>query len=332
MSVTSKELLDKSLQAAISAIELYNKPDFRYREESFAVLICNAWELLIKAKALKDNGEDFNVIVVFRSDANPETGVETKIAKTNRSGNPMTVGLGALAAKALETKVDGFSKECLSNIELLMELRDNCVHLISNDLALSERVLAIGSAAVKNYMSLATRWFNVDFSRYNFFLMPMSFYHGFEALVADSIAPATDQSRRFLEYLSSIDAAPQEHSEHHVLLAIETRIVKGKGTDGVSVRWTTDANAPAMAVREESLLETYPYDTGDLVKKLKDRYTDFKQDKSFQKYKAPLLDDSKYCRRRLYNPKRPKSGSKSFFSSEVFKVFDKHYTRKPNAG
>jgi len=328
MPVTSKELLEKSLQAAISAIELYNKPDFRYREESFAVLICNAWELLIKAKALRDNAEDFDVIVAFRSEKDLSTGKKTKIAKMNRSGNPMTLGLGALAMQFYETKVKGFSKECLSNIELLIELRDNCVHLINADLALAERVLAIGSAAVKNYMSLATSWFTVDFSCYNFYLMPMSFYHGFEAFVAGSVAPATDQSRRLLEYLATIDAAPKEHSEHHVMLAIETRIVKGKGSDGVQIRWTNDVNAPAMVVREESLLETYPYDTADLIKKLKDRYMDFKQDNLFQKYKAPLLDDPKYCRRRLYNPKRPKSGSKSFFSSEVFKVFDKHYTKK----
>jgi hypothetical protein len=31
-SVTSKELIEKSVQAAVSAIELYNKPDFKYRD------------------------------------------------------------------------------------------------------------------------------------------------------------------------------------------------------------------------------------------------------------------------------------------------------------
>jgi len=49
-----KNLLDKSIQSAISAIEIYNKPDFKYREESFSILIINAWELLFKAKILQD--------------------------------------------------------------------------------------------------------------------------------------------------------------------------------------------------------------------------------------------------------------------------------------
>lgn len=328
MAVTSKELLEKSLQAAISAIELYNKPDFRYREETFAVLICTAWELLLKAKTLQDGGEDFNLIVVLRPEVDPVTGATTQVPKTNRSGNSMTVGLGVLASRALETKLDGYSKECLANIELLIELRDNSIHLVNTDLALAERVLAIGTAAVKNYMLLATRWFGIDFSKYNFYLMPMSFYHGFEAIPAGSVTPATEQSKRFLDYLASVDSNVEAGSEHHVLLSIETKIVKGKGGDGVAVRWTTDATAPAMNVREESLLETYPYDTADLVKKLKERYTDFRQDRTFQKYKKPLVDDPKYCRRRLYNPKRPRSGSKNFFSTEVFKVFDKHYTKK----
>ena len=40
-------LIDKSLSSMLSAIELYNKPDFSYREEAFAILAVNAWELLL---------------------------------------------------------------------------------------------------------------------------------------------------------------------------------------------------------------------------------------------------------------------------------------------
>ena len=39
----------------ISAIEIYNKPDFKYREETFAILAINSWELLLKEKWLKEN-------------------------------------------------------------------------------------------------------------------------------------------------------------------------------------------------------------------------------------------------------------------------------------
>jgi len=43
MSVAKyKILLEKSISAAISAIEIYNKPDFKYREESLIILLVNA--------------------------------------------------------------------------------------------------------------------------------------------------------------------------------------------------------------------------------------------------------------------------------------------------
>ena len=53
----SGKLSGKSIQAALSAIEIYNKPDFKYREESFSILMVNAWELLLKAKIAADNSE-----------------------------------------------------------------------------------------------------------------------------------------------------------------------------------------------------------------------------------------------------------------------------------
>jgi len=39
----------------MAAIEIYNKPDFLYREETFSILALNSWELLLKAKLVKDN-------------------------------------------------------------------------------------------------------------------------------------------------------------------------------------------------------------------------------------------------------------------------------------
>ena len=48
------DMLDKSEEAFLMAIEIYNKPTINYRLEGFAFFICNAWELLLKAKLLKE--------------------------------------------------------------------------------------------------------------------------------------------------------------------------------------------------------------------------------------------------------------------------------------
>lgn len=55
-SVTYERLLAKAQEAFILAIEVYNRPSIRYRVEGFAFFICNAWELLLKAKLIKDKG------------------------------------------------------------------------------------------------------------------------------------------------------------------------------------------------------------------------------------------------------------------------------------
>ena len=47
-------LLDKSIEAYILSLETINRLSVKYRVETFAYLICNAWELLLKAKILQD--------------------------------------------------------------------------------------------------------------------------------------------------------------------------------------------------------------------------------------------------------------------------------------
>ena len=42
-------LLNKSKEAFIMSVEIYNKPTINYRVEGFAFFICNAWELMLKA-------------------------------------------------------------------------------------------------------------------------------------------------------------------------------------------------------------------------------------------------------------------------------------------
>ena len=45
-----KHLVDKSFEAYILALETINRFTIQYRLETFCYLICNAWELLLKAK------------------------------------------------------------------------------------------------------------------------------------------------------------------------------------------------------------------------------------------------------------------------------------------
>jgi hypothetical protein len=64
MKARSKQLVDRAIAATVAAIEIYNKPDFQYRNETFAVLAVNGWELLLKAKWLLDHKNDIRSLYV----------------------------------------------------------------------------------------------------------------------------------------------------------------------------------------------------------------------------------------------------------------------------
>ena len=56
MNIVEK-LIDKSKEAFLMAIEVYNKPSIKYRVEGFSFFICNAWELMLKAYMMKKFGK-----------------------------------------------------------------------------------------------------------------------------------------------------------------------------------------------------------------------------------------------------------------------------------
>jgi len=56
LSIIVKELLEKSKQSALFAVEVYNKPNTPFRVQTFVMLMHVAWNSLLLAKFIK-NGE-----------------------------------------------------------------------------------------------------------------------------------------------------------------------------------------------------------------------------------------------------------------------------------
>ena len=326
----SDDLSAKAVQAAVAAIEVYNKPDFSYREEAFSLLMANAWELLLKAKWVVDHSESIESLYEFRTD--PETGKAT--AKVGRSGNPMTFGATYLAAKLLEDPNSGLERGCHDNLLALCEIRDTAAHLLNKDLYLGRRVLEIGTASLRNFLLLSTEWFQVDLSRYNFFLMPLSFYHGFESAEPASRAHYPQQVQKLLAYLDTLEAgAAEADGKQHVALRLETKLSRSKADDAaVAFRWTDDPKAPAVALREEDVLKNYPMTYRELADAMRRRYSDFVENMDFHRLRRGLEKEKKCAIVRVLNPTNPKSVKQRFFSPNILQEFDKHYTRRKKAG
>jgi hypothetical protein len=142
-------LVDNDIEAAISAIEIYNKPSFRYREETFSILMLNAWELLLKARILKENKNKLRSIEVWEKTKKSARSNRKVTPKKNRAGNTMTIGVIAAAHIVQNYKKDSVDAYCIENISLLMEIRDNAIHFRNKDRGLRKRVQEIGTAALR---------------------------------------------------------------------------------------------------------------------------------------------------------------------------------------
>jgi hypothetical protein len=323
----STELAEKSVHAAVSAIEIYNKPNFAYREEAFSLLMTNAWELLLKAKWIVDHDEEPSSLYIEIDDKKGGS-----IIKTTRSGNPMSFSLTYLANKLVEDPNSGVERGCHANILALVEIRDNAAHFLNKDLYLGRRVLEIGTASLRNYLLLAAEWFQLDLSSYNFFLMPLSFYHGFEAAEPVTRAAYPEQIAKLLEFLDALEKADEdENSTQHVAMRLETKFVRSKDASSIEFRQTDDPKAPALNVREEDFVKIWPMVYKDLVDTLKRRYSDFLANEQFHKIRRPFESDRKFSMTRVLDPTNPNSTSQRRYSMNILQEFDKHYKRRSKA-
>lgn len=331
MSRKSKHsyLLEKSVQAVISAIEIYNKPDFKYREESFSILMVNAWELLLKAKILKDNSNNLTSLYVIdkerglKADGTPKKNVCFKI---NRAGNFLTIDIySALKALTLD-------KVLRENIDLLIEIRDNAIHFFNDSKLFEKKLLEIGTATLKSYVNIINEWFNYDLTRFNFFLMPISFFHPGD-ITSLSLSKEDKHHKNLLKYIANKEKEfpVTEIGNHNISLILETKFVRGTSTEAIPMKYDP-TNPKAIAVKvdsEEQFANKYPWSyTDDLLPKLKARYKNFKADTKFIKIKQKVDKNPNYCGERYLDIKRKKGILKKYYSPEIFKEFDQHYQKK----
>lgn len=323
--MNSKDLVDKSVQAAVAAIEIYNKPAFRYREEAFALLMVNAWELLLKAKWLADHKDEEASLYSYSK--TKDGGLQPKLG---RSGNPITHSCTFIVAKLVEDKNSGVERACSENINALVEIRDNAAHLINKDARLGRRILEVGTASLRNFVSLAREWFQIDLAEYNFFLMPLSFYREFDVAEALPItAPYAAGLKNLLTYLDSAALEAKEVDDGQSFsLAVETKLVRSKDAGAVEFRFTDDPQAAAISVREEDVLKSYPLTFRKLADAMKKRYSDFSENRDFHKLRKELEKEKRFAIVRMLDPNNPRSSKQRFYSALILQEFDKTYARR----
>ena len=130
------KLLEKSVEAFIMGLEIYNKPTLKYRLEGFSFFICNAWELMLKAKLLKE-GES-----IYYKDTGRTISLEWAIKKIyTDKRQPLRI-----------------------NLEEIIKLRNISTHFITEEY---EGVYApFFQSCVLNFSEQIKKFHNIDITNY----------------------------------------------------------------------------------------------------------------------------------------------------------------------
>lgn len=130
-----EKLIDKSQEAFIVAIELYNKPTIKYRVEGFSFFICNAWELMLKAYLIKTKG---NASIYYKDNPNRTITLENciRLVFTNNK-DPLRI-----------------------NLEKIIALRNTSTHFITEEY--EQIYIPLFQACVLNYTNKLVDFFEID--------------------------------------------------------------------------------------------------------------------------------------------------------------------------
>lgn len=203
MEEIKQKLVDKSIEAFIMGLEIYNKPTIKYRIEGFSFFICNAWELMLKAELLNRN-ED-----IYYSDKSGRTlSLEPTIKKIYSDKN---------------TRVR-------LNLEKIIELRNISTHFITEDY--EAKYAPLFQACVLNFVNEVKRFHNIDISNYisqNFLTITANYEPLSNEQIRLKYPP--EIAERFIQQSNQIDVLTQEYDSDKFAIPIKQNLYITKKKD-----------------------------------------------------------------------------------------------------
>lgn len=139
MSITSDEKLvaqlrQKSREAFVMSLEVFNKPTLKYRVEGFVFFVCNAWELMLKSEIIKRDG----------------------IRAIYYKNKERTISLSDAAKKVFTNEKDPLRK----NLSKIIELRNTSTHFITEEYSLIYAPLF--QACILNFRNKMNEFHGID--------------------------------------------------------------------------------------------------------------------------------------------------------------------------
>lgn len=135
------KLLDGSIDAFVLALETINRLSTKYRISASTYLVCNAWELMLKAKLIQDSGN------------------RSTIFYPRKRGQPVrSLSLRDCLKRLFPNESDPIRR----NIERIEQLRDEATHLVISEVP--REIIALFQASAVNYHQHLYRWWGLSLS------------------------------------------------------------------------------------------------------------------------------------------------------------------------
>lgn len=322
MEKLSYRMAKKSLNATLTALEIYNKPDSKYREEAFCILMINAYELLFKAKILLDNQERINSLYIYENKKGKKDKIlKQKIIKRNRIGQPYTIDINK-CINNLHSK--GFiSNNLKDNINILIEIRDNAIHLLNRSSNIKEKLYSICAASIKNYVKIFDMWFNnIKIDQYSFFITPLNFDTAIKNY--DTLSTSVAE-RNLLNYLELAANSSSEGDDFDILVNVDIKVSKSSIDEAVLLKYASDGKKINIELNDEMFKKMYPFTNEQIIQMIRKKQADFKQGTKFNAIKKKLQKEEICCKARYLDVVNKRGNSRYYYNSNfVNKVLEEY--------
>ena len=245
--------MDKSIEAYILSLETINRLSVKYRVETFAYLICNAWELLLKAKIIEDKGS--SKVIYYKK----------KRGKPRRSW-----ALRDCLKQVFLNENDPVRR----NVERVTDLRDESAHLVISQVP--KDILGLFQACVLNYHKQLVDWFGVSLSdRVSVGMMTIVYDFSPEQFDLGSPVLRRQLRRDVVQYLTQFQKEIRDEfetlgkpAEYSIDIDYRLALVKNVGESDIALTGGQTGVTTGIVEVPKDSGKTHPYLMIDLKKEI----------------------------------------------------------------
>lgn len=270
MEKLKNKFIEKSIEAFILGLEIYNKPTIKYRIEGFSFFICNAWKLMLKAELLNRQ-----IPIYYKDNESRTLSLENVVKKIYSDSN---------------TRIR-------LNLEKIIELRNISTHYITEDYEL--KYAPLFQACVINFTNELLRFHNQDITQHiaqNFLTISASY----EPLSNEEIRikyPA-EIAEKFIQQANEIDILSNEYNSDKFSIGIKQNlfITKKKKEANFTVAICKESENKVAIIKDpKDPSQTHKYSYANVItvveERLKKQNIKLNYKKSFNQYVLNLIID-----------------------------------------